>query len=95
MLLGPSETVGRKAGLFEAVSRKWRVYRRTGTGTRRPGRVDFPILARGGRLRREGASDGTGAAGRLVGGATGNRIERDAGGVAEYDRGVGRVPTRI
>jgi PAS domain S-box-containing protein len=49
LLLGPSETVGRKAGLFEPVSKKLRLYRRTGTVTRPPGRVDFPILARGGR----------------------------------------------
>lgn len=30
LLLGPSETIGRSTDLFETVSKKWRVYRRTG-----------------------------------------------------------------
>lgn len=31
LLLGPSETIGRSTDLFETVSKKWRVYRRTGS----------------------------------------------------------------
>jgi two-component system, chemotaxis family, CheB/CheR fusion protein len=34
LLLGPSETIGRSADLFETVSKKWRVYRRIGTPRR-------------------------------------------------------------
>jgi PAS domain S-box-containing protein len=45
LLLGPSETVGRRADLFEVVSRKWRLYRRIGPS--RSEGVDFPILATG------------------------------------------------
>jgi PAS domain S-box-containing protein len=51
LLLGPSETVGQQADLFEAVSKKWRVYRRIGPS--RAEYVDFPILAGG---ERHGAS---------------------------------------
>ncbi len=43
LLLGPSETVGQQADLFETVSKKLRVYRRVGAC--RSERVDFPILA--------------------------------------------------
>ncbi len=48
LFLGPSETVGRQADLFEPTSAKWRVYRRTG-----PARADglqFPALQTGLRL---------------------------------------------
>jgi two-component system CheB/CheR fusion protein len=41
LVLGPSESVGRRADLFEALSRKWRIYRRTGIA--RPERVEIPI----------------------------------------------------
>jgi two-component system CheB/CheR fusion protein len=40
LVLGPSETIGRHADLFESVSKKWRVYRRVGNG--RPEHLDFP-----------------------------------------------------
>ena len=30
LILGPSETIGRRADLFEPVSKKWRIYRRIG-----------------------------------------------------------------
>jgi len=42
LFLGPSDTVGRRADLFEPVSKKWRIYRRIG-----PGRADdlqFPAM---------------------------------------------------
>jgi len=42
LFLGPSETVGRQTDLFEAVSQKWRIYRRIG-----PARADglqFPMM---------------------------------------------------
>jgi two-component system CheB/CheR fusion protein len=41
LVLGPSESVGRRADLFEALSKKWRIYRRTGIV--RPERVEIPI----------------------------------------------------
>jgi PAS domain S-box-containing protein len=43
LLLGPAETVGQKGDLFEAVSRKARLYRRI--GPTRSGRLDMPIVA--------------------------------------------------
>ena len=43
LFLGPSETVGRNIDLFEPVSKKWRVFRRTGPA--RPERVEIPIAA--------------------------------------------------
>jgi len=53
LALGPSETVGREIDRFEPVSKKWRVYRRSGGGTAasRRARVEFPIQA--GRLSDE------------------------------------------
>jgi two-component system CheB/CheR fusion protein len=60
LFLGPSETIGRQTDLFEAVSRKWRVYRRIGptrpvrfespivTGTEEPGPVSRPAGELGG-----------------------------------------------
>jgi PAS domain S-box-containing protein len=45
LLLGPAETVGQKGDLFEAVSRKARVYRRIGPS--RSERLDMPIVASG------------------------------------------------
>jgi two-component system CheB/CheR fusion protein len=42
LVLGPSETIGRRTDLFETVSKKWRVFRRLETAVRRP--VDFPML---------------------------------------------------
>lgn len=41
LVLGPSETIGPYAGLFESVSRKWRIYRRIGTLPSE--RLEFPI----------------------------------------------------
>ncbi len=54
LFLGPAETLGRTDGLFETVSKKWRLYRRV--GPTRHEIVDFPIAGRripapGGRLR--------------------------------------------
>jgi two-component system CheB/CheR fusion protein len=43
LFLGPSETTGRQADLFESLSPKWRIYRRTGPA--RAGQVVFPIAA--------------------------------------------------
>ena len=43
LMLGPSETVGRQANLFELISTRWRVYRRSGP-TRRHS-VEIPIDA--------------------------------------------------
>jgi len=37
LLLGPSETIGRAANLFETISKKWRLYRRVGPTSRVPG----------------------------------------------------------
>lgn len=58
LFLGPSETIGRLTDLFEAVSKKWRVFRRIGTA--RAERVEFPIAigtdARG--SSRQGADSG-------------------------------------
>lgn len=42
LLLGPAESIGPATDRFEPVSRKWRVYRRTGVG--RCDAVDIPIL---------------------------------------------------
>ncbi len=58
LFLGPSETIGRQTDLFEALSKKWRMFRRIGPA--RPERVAFPIVAAmevGGTARRpaEGA----------------------------------------
>jgi two-component system CheB/CheR fusion protein len=44
LFLGPSETIGRQIDLFEAVSKKWRIFRRVGPS--RVDRVDFPITPR-------------------------------------------------
>lgn len=41
LFLGPSETIGRQTDLFEPLSKKWRIYRRT--GPTRLERVEFPI----------------------------------------------------
>jgi len=41
VILGPSESIGRHVELFEPVSKKWRIYRRTGVVQR--ARVEFPI----------------------------------------------------
>jgi two-component system CheB/CheR fusion protein len=49
LLLGPSESIGRGAAIFEPVSKKWRLYRRIGP-TRRD-LATFPIAAHGERLR--------------------------------------------
>jgi PAS domain S-box-containing protein len=43
LLLGPSETVGKQAELFEVVSRKLRVYRRIGSSLAE--HADFPVFA--------------------------------------------------
>ena len=42
LLLGPSESVGQHAGLFETVSKKWRLFRRV--GAMRRDIVEFPIV---------------------------------------------------
>jgi two-component system CheB/CheR fusion protein len=42
LFLGPSETIGRQIDLFEALSKKWRTYRRIGPS--RLERLDFPII---------------------------------------------------
>ncbi len=44
LFLGPSETIGRQVDLFEPISKKWRIYRRT--GRIRPERVEFPIASK-------------------------------------------------
>jgi PAS domain S-box-containing protein len=40
LFLGPSETVGEQSGLFEAVDKRWRIFRRRDTGQRPP---RFPV----------------------------------------------------
>jgi two-component system CheB/CheR fusion protein len=47
LLLGPAESIGPAADMFEPVSRKWRVYRRI--GAMRPERVNIPIVTTGER----------------------------------------------
>ena len=42
LFLGPSETIGRKVELFEAISGKWRIYRRIGRG--RANNLQFPAM---------------------------------------------------
>jgi two-component system, chemotaxis family, CheB/CheR fusion protein len=43
LLLGPSESIGRRTDLFDAISKKWRVYRRLGSAGRNL--VEIPIVA--------------------------------------------------
>ena len=43
LFLGSAETVGRAEGLFEALSKKWRLYRRLGSGAQSP--AGFPPSA--------------------------------------------------
>jgi len=47
LVLGPSESIGRHIEIYQAVSKKWRIYRRTGIVQRE--RVEFPIQAGAGR----------------------------------------------
>jgi two-component system CheB/CheR fusion protein len=47
LLLGPSESVGSAVDMFEAVSRRWRVYRRVGPARR--GLISVPIIPTTGR----------------------------------------------
>lgn len=49
LLLGPSESIGREMDLFEPVSKKWRVFRRTGLARRNPSEI--PIMASDASLR--------------------------------------------
>ncbi|MGH7527113.1 MAG: CheR family methyltransferase, partial [Gemmatimonadales bacterium] len=42
LFLGKSETVGRQLSLFEPLSKKWRIYRRSGSVRHRP--VDVPLI---------------------------------------------------
>ncbi|MFH0342015.1 MAG: chemotaxis protein CheB [Chromatiales bacterium] len=42
LFLGKSETVGQQLSLFEPLSKKWRIYRRSGPVRHRP--VDFPLI---------------------------------------------------
>lgn len=42
LYLGPSETIGRNADLFEPISAKWRIYRRIGTS--RSNDLQFPVM---------------------------------------------------
>lgn len=49
LLLGNAETVARRDGLFETVSKKWRIYRRLGNARRDI--VEFPALSVLGRAR--------------------------------------------
>ncbi len=44
LMLGSSETIGDEIGLFETVSRKWRIFRRT--GATRIDRLELPIRSR-------------------------------------------------
>jgi PAS domain S-box-containing protein len=48
LFLGSAETVGDHEDLFEAVSKKWRIYRRTGVG--RPVGVEIPVRPTGAPL---------------------------------------------
>ncbi len=73
LLLGPSETVGPRDDQFEAVSKKWRLYRRIDTG--RPERVSLPIPDSG---KRPGPSRRvTGAAGADPAGLSTEQLETE------------------
>jgi two-component system CheB/CheR fusion protein len=50
LLLGPAESIGRATGMFEAISKKWRLYRRIGPARRNL--VSLPITATAERRRR-------------------------------------------
>ena len=50
LVLGPSETIGRQVDLFDAVSGKWRIFRRLAAARRDI--IDFPIVAGGHRHER-------------------------------------------
>jgi two-component system CheB/CheR fusion protein len=54
LLLGPAESIGRPQGMFEAVSRKWRLYRCVGPVRR--DLVRIPIAASDGRRARGAAA---------------------------------------
>ena len=57
LMLGPSETVGRHADMFEVISARWRIYRRI--GPRRRQSVEIPLDAGvTGRLPHHGYADG-------------------------------------
>ena len=47
LVLGPSETIGRRTDLFETISKKWRVFRRSVSSSRRS--TDFPLIATSGQ----------------------------------------------
>ncbi len=49
LLLGPSETIGRRTNLFETVSKEWRLFRRLETTSRGP--IDFAMLPTIGQQR--------------------------------------------
>jgi two-component system CheB/CheR fusion protein len=42
LFLGNAETIGQQEELFEPISKKWRIYRRTWPA--RPNKIDFPII---------------------------------------------------
>jgi len=87
LLLGNAETVGRQDGLFETVSRKWRIYRRLGHVRRDI--VDFPALTALGRTRPDEQPDSAGEGrppARLVDVARGALLDRFAPASVLIDR---------
>jgi len=62
LVLGPSESVGRRVDLFAPLSKKWRIYRRVGVV--RPERVEFPIA--GGQPRAAAGPAGVAGEGRPI-----------------------------
>ena len=52
LMLGPSESIGREAGLFAPISQKWRIFRRIDTARR--AFVEIPLVASAGRRRLRG-----------------------------------------
>jgi two-component system CheB/CheR fusion protein len=57
LLLGPSESIGAAADMFEPVSKKWRVYRRIGPV--RAERVSIPVVTAGERRIQPGSREAT------------------------------------
>lgn len=57
LFLGSAETVGRHSGLFQPISKKWRIYRRI--GTTRHELIDFPLLGTEHQALRDAGRDGS------------------------------------
>jgi chemotaxis methyl-accepting protein methylase len=76
LFLGSAETIDHHAGLFEVVSKKWRIYRRV--GPTRHDKVQFPIAPAPAPGRLPEALSGRPSAGRLAGAIQRLLLERHA-----------------